>query len=87
MFFLTDKKDFKYPDMIGWSSNEVINFCNIIGLKYQLNGYGYVVSTNHNKDDIIDLDGTLEVNLKNIDPSAYVKTDQEGEDEKESESQ
>lgn len=87
MFFLTDKKDFKYPNMIGWSSNEVINFCNIIGLKYQLNGYGYVVSTNHNKDDIIDLDGTLEVNLKNIDPSAYVKTDQEGEDEKESESQ
>ncbi len=80
LFFLTNGTNYTMPDMKGWSSNDVISFCNLIGLKYNLNGYGYVVSTNIETNAIINLDATLEVNLKNIEPSslALPKT-QEGE--------
>ena len=88
LFFLTNGKEFKMPDMKGWSSSEVINFCNLIGLKYKMDGYGYVVSTNMQTDAIINLDETLEVKLKNIEPSSLAsKKVQEGENDKEKEKQ
>ncbi len=79
-FFLTNGKNYKMPNMTGWSSSEVINFCNLIGLPYKLNGYGYVVSTNKETDAIINLDEALEVNLKNIEPISLAdKKVQEGD--------
>ena len=51
------------PDVTNWSSSEIITFCNIIGLKYKLNGYGHVESVSMPKDEVIDLNQVLEINL------------------------
>ena len=33
------------PDVVGYSTNEIVTLCNLIGVPYHLNGYGKVVST------------------------------------------
>ncbi len=64
VFLLTSTSNIKMPDITGWSTNEIIRFCNLINLKYKLNGYGKVVSSNIAKDTIIDPNTmTLEINL------------------------
>lgn len=77
IFLLTNGTKIKMPDVRGWSSSEFINFCNIIGIKYELNGYGYVESTNIKTDDIIDLAGTITANLKNVDPESLIDKPEE----------
>lgn len=64
VFLLTSNNNIKMPDVTGWSTNEIIRFCNLIGLNYKLNGYGKVVSTNIAKDTVIDIKTmSLEINL------------------------
>lgn len=64
IFLQTNDSVIKMPDVTGWSTNEIIRFCNLIGLKYNLTGYGKVVSTNIAKDTVIDVNSmTLEVSL------------------------
>jgi len=67
VFLRTNSDEIKMPDTSGWSTNEIIRFCDMIHLKYTLNGYGNVVSTSIPKDTVIDpsamsLEITLEVN-------------------------
>lgn len=64
VFLLTNQSNYKMPDVVGWSTNEIIRFCNMIGLPYELSGYGKVVSTNIPKDTVIDLNSTLEIKLE-----------------------
>lgn len=64
VLLMTNSSTFKMPDVKGWSTNEIIRYCNFIGLSYKLNGYGKVASTNIPKDTIIDLNTTLEINLE-----------------------
>lgn len=54
------------PDMTGWSSSEVMNFCNLIGLKYTFSGYGVVKSFNLTVGEVIDLTKTLEITLETV---------------------
>lgn len=63
VFLLTENEEYIMPDITGWSSSEVMNFCNLIGLNYKFNGYGIVKEFNIDKDTIIDLTKTLEVTL------------------------
>lgn len=63
IFLLTDSSEYLMPDMTGWSSSEVMNFCNLIGLKYKLNGYGIVSEANISPNEVIDLNKTLEITL------------------------
>ena len=66
------------PDINGWSESEVINFCNLIGLKYNFNNYGYVKSFNIEVGSQIDIENqTLEVELENINPNTYSKKEDE----------
>ena len=51
------------PDITGWSTNEVMNFCNLIGLKYKFTGYGRVLEYNISPRSVIDLSKTLEITL------------------------
>ncbi len=55
IFIMTDGNEIKMPDVINWSTNEIIRFCNFIGLNYILKGYGKVKNTNIPKDTIIDV--------------------------------
>lgn len=66
VFLLTDNTEFTMPDITGWSSNEVMNFCNLIGLKYTFSGYGVVKEFNLTAGEIIDLTKTLEVTLETV---------------------
>lgn len=63
VFLLTNNTTIKMPDVTGWSTNDLIRFCNLIGLSYKMNGYGRVVSTNIETGAIIDLNVVLEINL------------------------
>lgn len=67
VFLMTNGNEIKMPDVKGWSTNELIRFCDMIHLKYTLNGYGIVKETSIIKDTLIDpatmsLDITLEMN-------------------------
>ena len=64
VFLLTNSDEYIMPDMTGWSSSEVMNFCNLIGLKYSFSGYGVVKSFNLTVGEVIDLTKTLEITLE-----------------------
>ena len=63
VFLLTNNNEFTMPDITGWSSSEVMNFCNLIGLSYSFSGYGVVKEFNLPVGEIIDLTKTLEITL------------------------
>lgn len=63
VFLLSENSDYIMPNMTGWSSSEVMSFCNLIGLKYTFSGYGTVSQTSVNENELIDLSKTLEVTL------------------------
>jgi len=65
VFLLTNGTNYTMPDVKGWSTNEIIRFCNFIGLAYHLNGYGVVDSVSIESGAKIDLNSTLEIQLKN----------------------
>lgn len=65
VFLLTNGENFTMPDVTGWSSNEIITLCKLIGLKYNINGYGKVVNTNIPSGENINFENTLEINLEN----------------------
>lgn len=64
VFLLTNSDEYIMPDITGWSSSEVMNFCNLIGLKYSFSGYGVVKSFNLTVGEVIDLTKTLEITLE-----------------------
>lgn len=64
LFLLTNGSEIKMPEVKGWSTNEIIRFCNLVGLSYRLNGYGVVESTNIPTDNVLSFDTVLEIQLK-----------------------
>ena len=64
IFLKTNGQEYKMVDMSGWSTNEAIRFCNMIGLSYTLNGYGTVKSFSIPKDTVITPDMNLEITLE-----------------------
>ena len=65
IFLITNGKNKSMPNIIGWSRKDVISLCNILNLKYNINGYGYVTSQNYNPLTPITNDMKLEVILEN----------------------
>lgn len=65
VFLLTNSTYYKMPEVIGWSTNEIVTFCNLLGLPYELNGYGSVKEINITPGDIIDKTNPLVVTLGN----------------------
>lgn len=63
VFLLTNGSHITMPDVKGWSTSEVIRFCNFIGLPYQMNGYGKVKQTNIEPGSVIHFDVSLEIEL------------------------
>ena len=68
VLLLTNGNVFTMPNVIGYSSKDIIAFCNMIGLKYELNGYGYVESTSVPEGTVINPEDVLYINLKTIEP-------------------
>lgn len=44
VFLLTNDSNILMPNIIGWSRLDIISLCNILGLKYNFEGYGYAVN-------------------------------------------
>ena len=59
----TNNTNYIMPDLKGLTRNEVITFCNFIGLKYTIKGNGILNSTNIEPNTIMDLNNTLEIVL------------------------
>ncbi len=55
VFLKTNGSEIKMPDISSWSANEVIRFCDMIGLSYTLNGYGKVKAYNIAKDTVLNV--------------------------------
>ena len=85
VYLLTNGTNYTMPNVIGYSSKDIIEFCNLIGLKYTLNGYGYVESTSIPEGSIINTNDTITINLKNVIPEslADVEVNNEQEENKE----
>ena len=64
IFLTTNGKNKTLPNMIGWSRKDVVNLCNLLGIKYTITGYGYVKSQNYNPYTQISSDMNLEIVLE-----------------------
>lgn len=66
LFLLTNSNNFKMENIIGWSLSDVKTYCELIGFKLDVQGYGYVVSQSINAGEVIDLNNMmLSVTLEN----------------------
>ena len=63
LFLLTNGDEITMPDMTNWSLNDVKTYCNLIGLKFEYSGYGYVKSQSIPPNTIIDLN-TMTLNIQ-----------------------
>ena len=70
VFLITNGTNFTMPNVTGYSSKDIIEFCNIIGLKYTLNGYGYVESTSIPEGTPLKKGDVITINLSNIKPES-----------------
>ena len=52
------------PDVIGWSSNEIITLCKLLDIKYTISGWGKVTSTNIETGAVINKDTVMEITLQ-----------------------
>lgn len=66
VFLLTNGLEFKMENIIGWSINDVKTYAEMLGLKLDYNGYGYVTSQSIDAGTIIDTSNmVLNVTLEN----------------------
>lgn len=63
MFLVTNSLDITMPNMVGWTSNEVGSFCNLLGINYNITGYGKVVSQSVPSGSKLDLNATIDFTL------------------------
>lgn len=64
VFLATNSLEVTMPDVVGYSTNEIVTLCNLIGVPYHLNGYGKVVSTSIPTGGVIDKTSILEIYLE-----------------------
>ena len=50
------------PDMTGWTRADVVSFCKLIGIEYNFEGNGYVISQSIGVSS--DVTGTLNIVLE-----------------------
>ena len=55
LFLVTNYTNITMPNMLGWSLNDVKNYCNLIGLNFEYSGYGYVMEQSIGEGTILDL--------------------------------
>ncbi len=65
IFLLTNGSEYKMPNTIGWTSSEIISLANMMGIAYNINGFGNVASVSIPAGEIIDINNILEITLNN----------------------
>ncbi len=64
VMLLTNDSNYVMPDVSGWSRSDIVTFCKLIHLNYQINGSGKVQSTSIATGSLIDQNSTLIINLE-----------------------
>lgn len=64
VFLLTNDSQITMPNVSGWSRTEIISLCNMINLKYEFEGYGYVDNQSIAPNSILHPDDVLKLTLK-----------------------
>lgn len=65
VFLVTNKNDYIMEDLTGWSLSEVMTYANLLGIKLNTNGYGYVTEQSIPKGTLITDDMNLTLKLTN----------------------
>ena len=63
VFFLTNANEVKMPNLEGYSKNEVMTLCNLLGIDYVISGNGYVKNQSIKEGEIVNKESNLEINL------------------------
>ena len=64
LFLLTNDSEYKMPNVIGWSSSEVITLCKLLDIEYTITGNGIVTKTSIAPDTLITKDTKIEITLE-----------------------
>ena len=72
VFLLTNGDTFVMPDVINYSSKDVIELCKLLGLEYTINGFGYVESVSIAPNTVVNKGDSIVINLKNIEPESLI---------------
>ena len=64
VFLLLNQKPYVMPNVLGWSSSDIILFCKLTGMKYEINGYGTVSAVSIPEGTPITGEELLVVNLE-----------------------
>jgi penicillin-binding protein 2B len=64
VFVLTNGKNIVMPNIIGWSLREVLNLVDLVGIEYEIEGYGSVVNQSIKESDPITNESVLTITLE-----------------------
>lgn len=64
VFLKTNGTSIKLSNMIGWSKKEVLTYLNLIGINYQVEGTGYLVSQSLEEGTEINNESTIELKFE-----------------------
>ncbi|MFA5602880.1 MAG: penicillin-binding transpeptidase domain-containing protein [Bacilli bacterium] len=64
VFVLTNSKNITMPNIKKWSLREVLNLVSLIGIEYEIEGYGSVISQSIKENDPITSDSKLIITLE-----------------------
>ena len=64
VFLLTNSTNYKMPNFTGWSSGEITNFGNLVGLSFEFDGYGYCTSQSVKAGTAINASNKVKITLK-----------------------
>lgn len=79
VYLLTNSTNILMPNMIDWTSNEVSNYCNLLGISYNVNGYGRVTAQSIEANTPIDSSSVLNFTLSRGNDEKDVTTDESEE--------
>ncbi len=81
VFLLTNSTNIVLPSMTNWTSNEVGNYCNLVGINYNISGYGRVASQSVPAGTTVDASTVVDFTLNRKDDKKEGSQDgEEGND-------
>ncbi len=79
VFISTNSTDITLPSMKGWTSNEVGSYCNLVGMKYNITGYGRIIEQSIPAGTKIDATAVLDLKSSREDEKKEDGDDEQGE--------
>lgn len=67
VFLLTNSTNIVLPSMTNWTSNEVGNYCNLVGINYNISGYGRVANQSVPAGTVVDSSSIIDFTLNRKD--------------------